>query len=281
MFQTSLSKPFATALTLSFTLTTLLPATSLAESLHPSLDDRHTFLAGAYFQESDPSIGARRNGQAGRNVKLDDLGADSDYVSWLAGYRWRFGERWSLALNANVFKADGRDSVERSFEFNGQTFEAGASLSSELNLNAYIADVMYSVYKSERAELQVGGGIHAFDYEIKFTGELNVDDASILRTSTTDDLLAPLPNLRLHGIYAFSPRWAVYGTFGWLSANIDAWDGRYLYANVATDYRLTKRLAVGLGYQAVSVEITHEGGHVESSLDITYQGPTLYMSYAF
>lgn len=281
MFRGYSSSTCSTAAAVTGTLIALSSPGAYAQDLHPSLSDKHTFLAGAYFEESDTRLGASRRGTGGGKIDLDDLGVDDNDVSWLAGYRWRFSERWSLAFNASVFETDGQVTTRRSFTFNGETFEAGVGLRSEFSLDTYIVDVMYSAYKSDRAELQVGGGVHAFDYDIKFTGIAFAGDTTRTGSTASDDLLAPLPNLRAHGIFAITPRWAVYGTLGWLSANVDTWDGEYIYGNLQTDYRLTEHLAVGAGYQAVSVDVSHGGSAVDSSLDIMYRGPTLYMSYAF
>lgn len=253
----------------------------LAQEMHPALTDTHTFRVGGYYQKSDTSIGARRADSGGDEIDLDDLGIDESSMTWMLGYRWRINDRWSLALGASQFDIDGRVQADKTFEFNGQEFEAGAMLESEFDLKTYMADVMYSVYKSDQAELLLGGGLHAFDYDIKFTGTLTLEDESLSQAVSADDLMAPLPNLRMRGFYAISPRWSIDATLGWMSANIDNWDGDYLYANVSTDYRITDRFGLGLGYQGVSVDVTHKGSRIDSSLDISYYGPTVYLEYGF
>ena len=53
-----------------------------------------------------------------------------------------------------------------------------------------------------------------------------------------DEFAAPLPNLRFQGFYAFTPRVSVNGALGWLSLNIDEWDGDFLYWQADIDYRI-------------------------------------------
>lgn len=91
----------------------------LAQEHHPALEDAHTFTIGAYFQQSDTSVGANRNGSDGDTLDLEDLGVDDNYNSWLLGYRWRFHDRWSLHAAANRFQADGDITVSDQFEYNG------------------------------------------------------------------------------------------------------------------------------------------------------------------
>ncbi len=252
-----------------------------AQSIHPALTDKHTLTLGAYDLESDTKIGSHRDGSDSGDIDLDDLGVDKDYVSWMLGYRWRFAERWALVLGANTYDVDGEAEVSKSFEYEGTSFEAGLKLESDFSVDSYIVDVLYSVYKSDRAELMLGGGLHVLDFDISFKGTAFIGEESGSKTVSADDLLAPLPNLRAMGFYAFSPKWSVQSTLGWMSVNIDNWDGDYAFLNLRTDYRFTERFGVGVGYQITDVDVTYASKRFEHTYDIQYDGPTLYLEYGF
>ena len=252
-----------------------------AEDIHPALSDRHTFYAGAFFQKSEGQIASSLKGVGSGGIDTDDLGVDDRYTSWMLGYSWRFAERWTLALRAHVFDTDGDATVSREFEYEGEKFEAGASLESDISVKTYLVDVMYSVYKSDRADLQFGGGLHAFDFDVEMTGSVFINEESRTRTAVNDDLLAPLPNLRLNGVYALNSRWIVRGDLGWLSANVDDWEGSYSYIRLGTDYRFGNRFGVGLGYQYFDIDVSRERSRTKSTFDLTYQGPMLYLNYGF
>ena len=256
-------------------------ASAYADDLHPALSDRHTVFAGAFFQESDGEIASSLKGGGSAGISTDDLGVDNRYTSWMLGYNWRFAERWTLAFRAHAFDTDGDATVRREFEYEGEIFDAGATLESDFSVNTYLVDVMYSVYKNERADLQIGGGLHAFDFDVEMTGKVFVEDSSRSRTVVGDELLAPLPNLRLNGAYALGSRWMLRGDLGWLSANVDNWDGSYSYIRLSTDYRFGNRFGVGLGYQYFDIDVSHERSRTKSTFDLTYQGPLLYLTYAF
>lgn len=83
----------------------------LAQEQYPAFEDTHTFTIGAYFQQSDTSVGVNRTDSDGDTIDLEDLGVDDNYNSWLLGYRWRFHDRWSLHATANRLQADGDISV--------------------------------------------------------------------------------------------------------------------------------------------------------------------------
>ena len=71
---------------------------------------------------------------------------------------------------AYTFSQDGTRATERDFNFDGFEFQAGASLDTELSVDTYILDVMYSLYQTDRAEIMFGGGIHAIDLEASISG---------------------------------------------------------------------------------------------------------------
>jgi len=255
--------------------------TTSAQAVNPALTDTHTFYLGAFYQDSDGALASRVENSGRRGIDIDDLGLDTHYTSWLAGYRWRFGERWMMNFNAHIFNANGDSSVSRTFEYDGQEFEAGARLRSNLSVDTYLIDVMYSLYKSEKAEFQLGGGMHAFDFDTELTGTVSLEDESRSQTSSGEGLLAPLPNLRVNGLYAFTPKWVLRGSLGWLSVDIDNWNGEYTYLRLSSDYRISDHLGIGLGYRYYNINVSHRGSRAKSTFDLSYRGPALYLKYGF
>jgi outer membrane receptor for ferric coprogen and ferric-rhodotorulic acid len=144
-----------------------------------------------------------------------------------------------------------------------------------------LLDVFYSVYKSDTAELRIGGGLHAFDFEVELAADAFIGDASASRVAADEQLLAPLPNLRFDGLYALSPRWSVSGGMGWLSVTYDDYEGSYVFADIKTDYRITDGFSLGIGYRLVDTDIKAEGSRRDLSFNSEYHGPTAYLSYSF
>ncbi|MCR9104741.1 MAG: hypothetical protein NXI15_05565 [Gammaproteobacteria bacterium] len=271
-------KRFLTMLTTALLLSAL---PSLADATHPALNDTHYFQGGVFSQSAETTVSASRDGEPGSSIDLDNLDVDDNYLSWTLAYQWRFADRWSLNILGHTFDTDGSTRITDSFEFDGTAFEAGASLDSEFSVDALLIDVFYSVYRSDQAELQLGIGLHAFDFSVSFDAAVFAGDLATSRTAAADDLLAPLPNIRLHGVYALTPKWAIYGGVGLLSANAGDYDGRYLFGSVKTDYRITDRFAVGVGYEVVDVDLTYAPSSREVVFDVQFYGPTAFVSYSF
>ncbi|MBL3826536.1 MULTISPECIES: hypothetical protein [unclassified Marinobacter] len=252
-----------------------------AEPTNPALTQRHEFILGIYEQSADIAVAAALRGRPLGGISLDDLGVDDTYVSGLFGYRWRFTPRWTLVANAYINRVSGERVVNETFEYDGETYEAGASLNSQFSADIYMLDVMYSVLQTDRFELQLGGGLHAFELGVSFDATVTLNDDSLRVTSSKNDLLAPLPNLRMQILYALSDRWTAYFNSGWLSLNVDDYDGRYRFASVSTDYRFANRFGIGVGYQYTSMDVKHQSDNTRESYDVQYDGPTLYITYGF
>jgi hypothetical protein len=262
-----------------------LPAAAESEKLHPYLSRKHMFWVGAYYQEAEAEMRESVDPLPQIAVNLGHLGVDDTDTTWYVEYRGRFWDRWGIVASAQNFSSQGTLINGREFNFDRVTFPVGARLHSELDVDTSVFDFVYEAYQSDRAEFAVGLGIHAFEFDARITGTVNLGDGPFGREAErsvgASDLLAPLPNIRMSGFYAFSSRWSVGGSIGWLSANYDEWDGSFVYLNARMHLLVTERLGVGVGYQFTDVDVTRERRRQESEYDIEFSGPTLHVTFGF
>ena len=164
----------------------------------------------------------------------------------------------------------------------GKEFTAGTALDTSLEVDTYILDVLYRVYRNDNFEVMLGGGIHAIDFEASMKGRAFIDNFERESATASSDLLAPLPNLRAQMFYAFNERWALGMSMGWLSANYDDYDGSFGYVHARLGYSFNKNWALTLGYQLSQIDLTHEKSSTEETeLEIDFNGPTLLLNYRF
>ena len=252
-----------------------------AEPLHPQLDSTHNIILGGFRQKADVSFYANPDELGRATLNLGDLGIDDTDTSYMLEYRYRLGEKWLFAVGTFQFGTSGTLEGKRDFNFGGEEFEAGASLDTTMDVDTYMVEAMYKVYASDRAEILVGGGLHMFDFSVSIKSTVFVDDRERAGSSASDDILAPLPNLRAQGFYALSPKWGVHVTLGWLSANYEDYDGSFAYLHARTMYRFTERFGVGVGYQYIDTDLSHDRDRGEIGFDIQFDGPAAYLSYSF
>ena len=258
-------------------------ATAQADPLHPYLDtsNKHLLVLGYTWQEANVELSARRNPLPEASIDLDDLGTDDTYNSWFVEYRYRITDNWAMVASAYTFETDGSRTASRDFNFDGVEFEAGAALDTDLEVDTYIFDLMYTAYRGERGEVLVGGGFHMFDLSAEIAGTLSVGDFEVERSEASDEVLAPLPNFRAQGFYAFSPRVAMLATVGWLSANYDDYDGSFLYMHARLHYRFDNGFGVSAGYQFTDIDLERDKSNGKNKYELEFDGPTLLLSYSF
>lgn len=259
-----------------------LASSALAEDLqtgHPNMYATHMIGLGASHQKADSELRASVLNLPEVKVDLDDLGVDDTDTSWFVDYRWRFAEKWMFVAVAYTFEESGGRVARRNFNFDGIEFEAGVAVDTAIEVDTYIADVLYSVYRSERAEVMVGGGLHMIDLEASLSSSISINENERRRETGSSDILAPLPNLRLQAFYAIDDRWGVAANMGWLSAKVDDYDGSFAYLHARVGYRFTDRFGVNLGYQYSDIELTQDSGRRESEYNVNFRGPTLSLTY--
>ncbi len=261
----------------------LAAGTAAAQSaVNPVLEDTFTFRAGVIRNDIDGTATVSREPLPVTPIGLNVLGLDDDDTSPWAAMRWRFGKRWALNLHYDRFEKNASAEIEDSFNFDGTVYPAGARLESDLRADAYVMDLSYSILRGRAYEAGIGVGVHAFDLDARIKGGIELGD--IVETLDTSDqsLIAPVPNLRAFGTYAFGPNLSVTGSAGWLSASYEDWDGRFLYLRGTAEYRLWERWALGVGYQFTDIDIEHDrGGGDFEEYEFDLRGIQAYLGFSF
>ena len=242
----------------------------------------HEFSIGATRQVTKSSTLSSSPSLPEVGISLKDFDIEDDDDSWYLQYNWRFAKRWMLGAFAYQYQDTGRTALTRDFNYDGVEFTAGALVDSTLKIDTYAVDVLYAIHQGERSELLVGGGVHALDLSVSFAGLLIAGDTSERFTASSESLLAPVPNQRLYGSYAFTDRLGADITAGWLSADVDEYDGSFAYLHTRLRYRVGERSALSLGYQFTSIDITQRPGpDRKRRFDADMHGPSLQYSVAF
>ena len=245
------------------------------------LQQKHTLALGGTFLDADATVLAASDRFDPIAIDLDDIGVEDSYDSFFLEYRYRLTSRWSTFLGAYRFSGSGGRVLARDFNFAGVEFSTGAEVDAELTADVFMVDVLYSVYESDTLEVQLGGGLHAFDLDASIEGSLFIGDASVETSSAAESLLAPIPNFRGAASWALTPELGVTLVGGWLSANIDNYRGDFSYLHLRGHYSLSERLGVSLGYLSNEVDVTEARARGDLVYDVVFDGPSVTFTYAF
>ena len=96
----------------------------------------------------------------------------------------------------------------------------------------------------------------------------------------SEDITAPLPLFGLRGDYAFNDRITLRGAMQWFGFESDNVDGRLTDFYLGADYGFGERMAVGLAYNRVSMNLgAIEDQGFNSRIDWGYDGFMLYFKF--
>ena len=252
-----------------------------ADGSSPEWDKRLTLRGGAISYSASGDFSSTRDGREKVTLDLDDLGLDEDELSYFLGANLRLGDRWRLRFDYFRYHDDSKKTNKEFVEFDDLIVPPGGRIDSKLDLDLYVVNLSYDLYKSERAAFGIGIGAHVADFELKVSGKHTVDDEEVNLGSGSADITAPLPNLYVSGIYAFRDNVIFRYGGGWMSMDYDDYDGELIFANGALEYWPHKNVGFGAGYSYISADIDYDNGNKKENYDIDLPGPLAYITVGF
>lgn len=251
---------------------------AVAQAIHPGLTDNWEFRVGAFNQHNKIKFSLTPPDNLIHEIDFDDLGLkDSEYVAQF-GFRKRFREKWAFGLYYSDFGTSSSAAISKEIIIGDVTYPVDASVQTDIGLGLYVASVDYAFSKSDSTEWGVGFGIHALDLSFRFDANLNDLDLD----STSESVVAPLPNFRFYTRHAFTPKLLGSFNIGWLGATIDEYSGRILVGAINLDYRIAERWALGVNYQITDLTLKIDRGakRANSRFDIVFDGISFSAKYS-
>src|SRR5882672_3741200 len=211
--------------------------------------ERGSVLLGAFI--TDRSTETRFDSGSGNGTDIDfegDLGLDSSMsVGRLGGYYW-FNDRHRIDVSFFDLSREANRRIDKTINFGDQTYQINTVVTTTNDLTISKIDYTWAFLERDRGYLGVGGGL----YVAKTSTSLS---EPTLGKFESESLTAPLPVLGFSGDYMFGDHFTLRGAAQWFGITIDNISGRLVDAYVGADYRFTKRVAVGLAYDNVTMKI--------------------------
>ena len=252
---------------------------------NPRFGDTFTLSTGVLFHNADASLGATLDDNDRVDLSLDDLGVGRSETVFWSELSWQIGRRWRWDVTYSAFDGNGFIEADTSGNFGEINFDAGASLTTDLDVDLFITEFNYDFIGSARARLGAGLGFHvtSIDFDLLANLEVMTDNSALEETlrSETTDLMAPLPNFSLSGSYRLSENLYWSADVGYLSLNVDKYDGEIFSLRTRVEWRPWKRLGIGAAYQFVDLNLKVDDGRIEERYKLQLNGPALFLSYGF
>jgi hypothetical protein len=239
--------------------------------------DRWKFELGGFFPSINTNL--KIDGEnVGDRIDLEDLGfSDNDSLFRLDGY-WRFAQKHRLGFNFYQFNRDGSTVLDTSIEIGDEVFPINARTASELNLDFYTLDYLYSFYQGEKWELAGGLGVYwvALDFSINASLDINNNPIPGGPFYESTDVSGPLPFLLLSFEYYITPKWLAIFRGGYFQLKVEDIDGTLTTLGAKLEYQFTKRWGLGLGYDSFRIDVDVVDNNLKSNVEYKYHGIQVY-----
>jgi hypothetical protein len=244
----------------------------LAADAQPTArEERASIMFGAFVTDRESNTRLDSDVGDGTDINLeDDLGLESSTsVARLGGYVW-LGERHRLDGAYFDLSRSASLPISKTIEFGDETFLINTIIETESTLKIIKADYTFAILARERGWFGVTGGLYIAETT------LSLSQAALGRAES-EDVTAPLPVFGLRGDYAINDRITLRGAVQLFAFESEDVDGRFSDFYIGADYGFGKRMAVGLAYNRVSMNLgAIEDQGLDARLDWGYDGLLLY-----
>ncbi|MFQ6024417.1 MAG: hypothetical protein ACE5NW_17010 [Acidiferrobacterales bacterium] len=236
--------------------------------------DRASIGVGVFFVEESTQIKLSSD-TLGEGTKIDfedDLGLDEDEeVARLIGH-YRFKPRHRIEFSYFNISRDGTATLLRDIQIEDTIFPAGSRVRSELDFTVFNASYAYSFYQTPKLELGVTTALTIYDFDSNIV-------APLTRTQEDGDGTAPFPTFGLRVKWPFKPKWLLAASFDYFEIDESDVEGEVIDILVGVEYQAWKKVALGLGYNDVTIEA--EDKEDLDELDWDYDGFFGYARFSF
>ena len=251
----------------------LVPAWAFAQS---ELDDRFSIGLGAFFTDRDTNTQLNSD-TLGPGTEIDfedDLGlVSSDSVFRLDGH-YRFNEKHRIIFSVFDLSRDSSATIQRDIQFGDEIFLIDTVVNTNFDLRIYKLAYTYSLMQRDHGYLGVSIGIHTADSTIGLSEE-NLGQTEI------SSITAPLPVLGLRGEYEFTDRLTLNANGEFLVVEFDNVKGSLVDLYLGIDYQVIEHVAVGIGFNSVTLDVDANKSDFSGTLDWRYDGALLFFKLDF
>ncbi len=242
---------------------------------HPALSDRFVFeLGGFYSKNNTNSTLSPSAGGVGVIVNFEDtLGLESRNFVPIAGFLWRFAERWRAEVG--YFKVDrsATRTLATDVTWGDQVFPVGSTVNSSYDIYDIRTSVGYSFFKRPDKELGVGVGLHVMNLK----GSIQSAGSSAESATVT----APLPVFNFYGLFALTNEWAMRARMDWLSVSYHQYSGEIRSTAIDIIYQPFRNVGIGLGMQNLIVDVDIDATNWQGKARTAFSGPNAFITVSF
>jgi hypothetical protein len=273
-----------------FALILLGCSAAVAGELRPLSQDRwYAALGGYWVFDSSTQVALGDPDLPLISARVDltkDLAVDSTYAGVrLDGY-WRFRPQHRAEFALYEVDRSGGNVISEEIRFEDRdgdeiVFNAGAQIATVFDVQVTRATYLYSFYRSDQVELGLGIGLYALDLLLALEGEAEVNGITTGFTRVDADVLAPLPVGSFRIDYSPAPRWTLRAAIDQFFISTGDLKGAFNDFRLMAEYQASRRVAVGLGYDRLQLDVEIDDEDVLGEAEAFWAGALVYLAYRY
>lgn len=243
--------------------------------------DNYKLRVDGFWFYSNPS-GTFQDSGSGDVIDIDkDLHFNS-YSTVSAYVDWKFTRKNHLTFAVSPFQQTRTVVLDRTINYQGQTYNVGATINANLKANLYAPGYAYDIIRRRRGHIGVGVQLDMFDTKASLTAKAQVLNGGTFQQAAygSASLLAPIP--------VAGPQWRLYLTNSprlFLEGNLY---GMYLfgYGNFLSTVdtlglTINKHLSLNAGYGLGSRLVVNNKSNARYGIHLIQQGVLVGMEASF
>jgi len=259
---------------------TMITTASFAQDRHPSKDSKFWLDAGGYYATEAVVLWVESD-ILGENLPIN-LQRDVDFgdpeVLPMIEFGWRFGEKWSVALQYFDTEKSKSFSIAEEIEWEDLVFEIGVD--ARIGTGASVTRIALDriLHESENHRFNLAFGLHVLTVDAFIEGVARLDDDSTEFRRSKVETGIPLPNIGFSYLYSPSRNWALFANVDWFDASIGEYSGLMVDMSVGANLRLSDHFGIGLEYRALVLDGDIDGNDWKGGFKSDYKGPALTLT---
>ena len=194
---------------------------------------------------------------------------------------WRFSPKHHLRLLYTDYSQTDRTTLDTEVQWGDDIFPVNAQVTGTLGFEVIEAAYEYAFVSSERAEVAGSIGLHYTTLEARLAATVTSPTTGARTIGGPRSVEAPLPVIGVRGMLRLGEKVYLDAQAQYFSLAIDDIKGSLYNYRAALVWQPTRRVGVGLGYDAFGVDVDLRQDDFRGKVDWVYRGPQAFVTVAF
>jgi hypothetical protein len=214
-------------------------------------------------------------GMVGTPVDLEgDLALDrSDSVFRIDGY-YRFNKKHRLDFSVFDLSRSASKVIEKDIQWDDTLYPIDTTVDSDFDLVIYKLAYTWSFMRRDKGYLGLTAGLYIADFGTRL-------EAEAIGALESDEVTAPLPVFGLRGQYDFTEKLSFRASGEIFALEYEDYSGSFYDIYAGLDYQFFKHVAIGIGINAVRINIEISKDRFNGDLDWRYDGGLVFFKFDF